>query len=123
LASWQTLTVARRLYKTTPYNRRMSQHTYEVIVRKDLEDLIPGFLANRQNEVGLLASALLKSDFAQLRQVGHRMKGVGGSYGFALITALGQQIEKFVSTCDLTGLAACVAQYRDFLSKLRVTFK
>jgi HPt (histidine-containing phosphotransfer) domain-containing protein len=101
----------------------MSQHTYEVVVRKDLEDLMPGFLANRQKEVGLLASALVASDFVQLRQLGHRMKGVGGSYGFALITALGRRVEHLVSTCDLTGIAACVAQYRDFLSKLRVTFK
>jgi HPt (histidine-containing phosphotransfer) domain-containing protein len=101
----------------------MSQHAYEVVVPRDLEDLIPRFLANRQKEVGLLASALLASDFAQLRQLSHRMKGVGTSYGFALITAIGQRIEQFVSTCDVAGLAACVAQYKDFLAKLRVTFK
>ena len=101
----------------------MSQYIYEVIVRKDLEDLIPRFLANRQKEVGLLASALLASDFVQLRQLAHRMKGVGSSYGFALITALGERIEDLVSTCNVTGLAACVAQYRDFLSKLSVTFE
>ena len=101
----------------------MSQHAYEVIVRKDLEDLIPGFLANRQKEVGLLASALVAEDFPQLRQLGHRMKGIGGSYGFALITALGERVERFVRSCDLTGVAGCVAEYRDFLSKVCIKFK
>jgi HPt (histidine-containing phosphotransfer) domain-containing protein len=101
----------------------MSQHTYEVVVRKDLEDLIPGFLANRRKEVGLLASALVASDFVQLRQLSHRMKGVGSSYGFALITALGERIDDFVSTCNVNGLAACVAQYKDFLSKVCISFK
>jgi HPt (histidine-containing phosphotransfer) domain-containing protein len=101
----------------------MSQQQYEVIVPKDLEDLIPTFLANRQKEVGLLTSALVASDFVRLRQLGHRMKGVGSSYGFALITMLGERIEHLVSRSDLTGLSACVAQYNDFLLKVSVKFK
>jgi hypothetical protein len=51
------------------------------------------------------------------------MKGVGAAYGFAPISAFGERVEHFVSTSDLGALAACVAQYQDFLSKLRVTFK
>jgi HPt (histidine-containing phosphotransfer) domain-containing protein len=100
----------------------MSQREYEVFVRKDLEDLIPTFLANRRKEIGLLTSALVASDFAQLRQLGHRMKGVGNSYGFALITTLGREIEHFANTSDATGLSACVARYNDFLSKVSVTY-
>jgi HPt (histidine-containing phosphotransfer) domain-containing protein len=101
----------------------MSQQEYEVIVRKDLEDLIPTFLANRQKEVGLLASALVAEDLATLRQLGHRMKGIGDSYGFGLITALGKRIEQFANTSDLSGLAECVAQYNEFLLKVNVRFK
>ena len=107
--------------KKHPYNPGMSQ--YEVELPKDLEELIPSFLANRQKEVGLLASALVASDFARLHKLGHRMKGVGAAYGFAPISAFGERVEHFVSTSDLGALAACVAQYQDFLSKLRVTFK
>jgi len=78
---------------------------------------------NRQKEVGLLASALVGSDFVRLRQLGHRMKGVGNSYGFALITLLGKRIEDFASSCDVAGVSACVAQYNDFLLKVSVTLK
>jgi HPt (histidine-containing phosphotransfer) domain-containing protein len=101
----------------------MGEYEIEVIVPKDLEDLIPSFLANRQRELALLTSALVASDLVRLRQLGHRMKGVGCAYGFAPITALGERVEHFVSACDLTSVAECVAQYGDFLSKLRVKFK
>jgi HPt (histidine-containing phosphotransfer) domain-containing protein len=101
----------------------MGQYKTEVIVPKDLEDLIPGFLANRQRELALLTSALVASDLVQLRQLGHHMKGIGSAYGFEPITTLGERVERFVRASDLTNVAECVAQYRDFLSKLRVTFK
>ena len=52
---------------------------YVVTVAKDLEDLIPVFFRNRQKEVEALRAALTAGDFEQLRQLGHRMKGVGNS--------------------------------------------
>ena len=101
----------------------MGQCEIEVVVPKDLEDLIPTFFANRQRELASLASALADSDLVRLGQLGHRMKGAGAAYGFAPITALGERVERFVGACDLASLEACVAQYRDLLSNLRVRFK
>ena len=53
-----------------------------VTVAKDLEDLVPTFMKNRAKELDTLRTALAGGDFEQLRQIGHRMKGVGNSYGF-----------------------------------------
>jgi len=61
----------------------MNDEAYKVTVAKDLEDLIPGFMRNRNKELETLKVALAAADFEQLRQLGHRMKGVGNSYGFA----------------------------------------
>src|SRR5438094_447007 len=70
--------------KTTAlYNRGMNDKAYKVTVAKDLEDLIPAFMRNRNKELETLKVALAAADFEQLRQLGHRMKGVGNSYGFA----------------------------------------
>ena len=63
----------------------MSADDYKVIVAKDLEDLIPVFMSNRHKELDSLRVALAAADFEQLRQLGHRMKGVGNSYGFNAI--------------------------------------
>jgi HPt (histidine-containing phosphotransfer) domain-containing protein len=71
----------------------MNHQAITVIVAKDLEDLIPTFMANRTKEVATLSAALGAGDMEQLRQLGHRMKGVGNSYGFEQISILGKQIE------------------------------
>jgi len=72
----------------------MNEQTITVTVAKDLEDLIPTFMTNRQKELEALRSALGAGDMGQLGQLGHRMKGVGNSYGFELISVLGKQLER-----------------------------
>jgi len=53
----------------------MTQGAHTVKVSKDLEDLIPTYLANRKKELESLRQALEAADFEQIRQIGHRMRG------------------------------------------------
>ena len=85
-----------------------------VKVAKDLEDLIPVFMKNRAKEVDTLRAAVGASDFEQLRQLGHRMKGVGNSYGFAHVSTLGKRIEDAAKASDQPALQACVDEYAVF---------
>lgn len=64
-----------------------------VHVDPELEELIPGFLANRRRDVASLRLLLEQRDYAAIRMIGHSMKGAGGGYGFDLITEYGDQIE------------------------------
>ena len=108
---------------TAPYNCRMNDEAYKVTVAKDLEDLIPAFMRNRSKELETLKVALAAADFEQLRQLGHRMKGVGNSYGFAQVSVLGQEIEDGARSGDRASLEANIAQYRDYLSKVQIAFE
>ena len=101
----------------------MNDDAYKVMVAKDLEDLIPGFMRNRNKELETLKVALAAADFEQLRQLGHRMKGVGNSYGFAQVSVLGQEIEDGARSGDRASLEANIAQYRDYLSKVQIAFE
>ena len=101
----------------------MNQQAYKVVVDRDLEDLIPVFLRNRHKEVDSLRAALAASDFEQLRQLGHRMKGVGNSYGFALVSTLGKQIEEGARSGDRASLEARILEYAEYLSKVEVTYE
>jgi len=94
-----------------------------VKVAKDLEDLIPTFLKNRAQELTTLGSALAGGEFDQLRQVGHRMKGVGNSYGFEQISVLGRQIEDAAKTSDREIIAKAVAEYADYLARVKVVYE
>lgn len=94
-----------------------------VTVAKDLEDLIPTFMKNRSKEIETLRAALAAGDVEQLRQLGHRMKGVGISYGFDKVSLLGKQIEDDAKATDLPGLEARIADYVDYLARVKIVYE
>ena len=100
----------------------MSDDAHIVRVSKDIEDLIPVFLANRKKELETLRAALAAGDFDQLRQLGHRKRGVGNSYGFERVSTLGKEIEEGARSGDRAALEAHIAAYGDYLSSVRVAY-
>ena len=101
----------------------MSEDTYKVKVAKDLEDLIPTFMGNRKKEVDALRVALAAADFEQLHQLGHRMRGVGNSYGFERVSVIGKHIEDGARSGDKASLEAQIDDYSDYLSKVQVAYE
>ena len=101
----------------------MKKEEFVVSVAKDLEDLIPVFMKNRRSELDALRAALAASDFEQLRQIGHRMKGVGNSYGFARVSDLGKRFEDGARAGNRATLEAAVAEYADYLERVRVVYE
>ena len=98
-------------------------NNYKVKVARDLEDLIPTFMSNRHKELEALRVALAASDFEHLRQLGHRMKGVGNSYGFDHVSVLGKQIEEGARSGNRASLEACIVDYREYLSRVEVAYE
>lgn len=101
----------------------MSDDAYKVKVAKDLEDLIPTFMSNRKKEVEALRTALAAADFEQLRQLGHRMRGVGNSYGFERVSVIGKHIEEGARSGDKASLEANIADYSDYLAKVQIAYE
>ena len=101
----------------------MNDGAYKVTVAKDLEDLVPTFLKNRRKELDNLRVALAAQDLEQLRQLGHRMKGVGVSYGFECVSTLGKTIEDGARSGDRASLEATIAKYEDYLARVQVAFE
>jgi HPt (histidine-containing phosphotransfer) domain-containing protein len=101
----------------------MSADDYKVKVAKDIEDLIPVFMKNRHKELEALRVALAAADFEQLRQLGHRMKGVGNSYGFDRVSTIGKYIEDGARSGDRAALQASISEYGDYLSKVQIAYE
>lgn len=101
----------------------MNDQTHIVTVAKDLEDLIPTFMKNRTQELETLRAALAAGDTEQLRQLGHRMKGVGNSYGFEKVSALGKRIEDDAKSDDRPGLETCIAEYAEYLARVTIVYE
>lgn len=101
----------------------MADIDYTAVVAKDLEDLIPVFIKNRAKEIDLLRAALGNGDFDQLKQIGHRMKGVGNSYGFGPISDFGKTIEDSAKTSDKAAIDGCIGAYADYLQKVQIVYE
>jgi HPt (histidine-containing phosphotransfer) domain-containing protein len=101
----------------------MDESSLKVRVDRDLEDLIPVFLQNRHKELDTLRVALASADFEQLRQLGHRMKGVGHSYGFDHVSTLGKHIEDGARSGDRASLEATISEYADYLAKVQISYE
>ncbi len=101
----------------------MTGETHKVVVAKDIADLIPQFLGNRRKEIDSLRGALAAADFEQLRQLGHRMRGVGNSYGFARVSLLGERIEQGARSSDHVAIENCISEYRDYLDRVQISYE
>ena len=101
----------------------MPESSETAVVPRELEALIPLFLANRGKELDALRAALAAEDFAALREIGHRMKGVGASYGFARISSFGTQIETGARSLDRAAVASQIEAYAGHLRSVRVVYE
>jgi HPt (histidine-containing phosphotransfer) domain-containing protein len=101
----------------------MNSESHKVIVAKDLEDLIPVFMGNRHKEIDSLRVALAAADFEQLRQLGHRMRGVGSSYGFDRVSVFGERIEAGARSGDHAAIENCISEYRDYLARVKISYE
>jgi histidine phosphotransfer protein HptB len=118
------MTFRRIRQRPSLYNRPpMTKPNLKVTVARDLADLIPVFFKNRHKELETLRSALASKDFEQLRQLGHRMKGVGNSYGFAKVSEIGKRIEDGARDSDRGAIEQCIGEYADYLSQVQVVYE
>ena len=96
--------------------------TGEIVVRVDPEyaDMIPAFLQNRAHDVAILREAMARRDLEGARKTGHTLKGVGGSYGFPAISAVGARIEDAAEQGHAELVTAAIEELADYLGRVRV---
>jgi len=100
----------------------MSDEKIIIQVDPDLEELIPGFLENRNLDVEKLRSALDENNFANLQSIGHSIKGVGGGYGFDLMSDLGADIESAAKESNADDIREKINQLADYLQRVEIEY-
>ncbi|MEC4890455.1 MAG: ATP-binding protein [Nitrospira sp.] len=85
---------------------------------QDLDRLREKFLHNRRLDLEILASAVRTSDWATIQTIGHRMKGLAGSYGFTEIGAIGTALEDAAHRRQLHRVAAEIHALTQILTPL-----
>ena len=91
-----------------------------VRIDPDIEDLVPGFLANRGKDVLRLEALVAAGAYADIRLLGHSMKGAGGGYGFDRISELGAAIEGAALRRDGAEVLVQSAALADYLARVEI---
>src|SRR5207247_11399100 len=94
-----------------------------VHIDPSLEDIVPGFLANRRRDVQKLETALQQNNLAQIRSIGHRIKGEGGVYGFIAISMLGVDLEQADAREDWAAMRRPAAELSEVRHRVTVVWR
>ena len=96
---------------------------FRVTVDSDLEELIPGFLENRRNDIQLIKDYLELNDFENISGLGHTMKGVGGGYGFDEISEIGWEIEQAAKNHNQEAIEKQVERLQYYLDHVQIEWE
>ncbi|MCG8607804.1 Hpt domain-containing protein [bacterium] len=94
-----------------------------VYIDPDLEDLTPGFLANRQNDTVVISKLIEAGDYAEIQRLGHSMKGSGGGYGFDEISNIGTCIEEAAKRANKDEILQQNKRLQHYISHVKVIYE
>jgi len=102
-----------------------NENLEKIIIQVDpeLEDLIPGFLENRQKDIKSMEEALKDNDFDTIRRIGHIMKGTGAGYGFDAITEIGTVLEQFAKEKNIEEIKKKIDELSLYLKRIEVRYE
>jgi HPt (histidine-containing phosphotransfer) domain-containing protein len=78
-----------------------------------VKSLLPTFLQRRAGDVQRIRDALALNDFKVIATIGHNLRGNGASYGFPMLSSIGEAMEKGAVARD----AAAIARALDLLTE------
>ena len=96
---------------------------YQVTVDEDLKELAIEYIEKRRSEMTTWESLLAEKNFPNLSSLGHKMKGVGESYGFSDLTRLGAELETAAKACDLAKVTQTVTAIKDYVLNVEIKFE
>lgn len=100
----------------------MEDNRMVVKIDPDLEDLIPGFMENRRKDIASILDALERGDFETVRSLGHSLKGVGGGYGFHVVSEMGALMENAARGGDEAAIRRHVDSLSLYLDGVQLEF-
>lgn len=92
-------------------------------VDPEIADIVPGFLENRQRDVGSLRNALAQGDYTTVQIAGHGMKGSGSGYGFDAVTEIGRNIEEAAKRRDAEEAERWIGALEEYLARVEVVYE
>ena len=82
--------------------------------------LIPNFMQHREEELKELDSLIAQQDYNAIANIGHRLAGNAGSYGFYEMGTMGAALEREAKAHNLTQIKDIAAQLRLHINDIEI---
>ncbi len=87
---------------------------------EDVADLSIRYLGKQEAELRALNEGLVTSDLEAIRSIGHKLKGSGAAHGFAFITDIGRELERYGEQGQYEEAKGAVERFASYLSRVRI---
>lgn len=94
-----------------------------VIIEQDIEELIPGFLKNREKDIVILTEAINNGDFETIQNRGHRIKGASATYGFKELSEIGKNIEIAAKKGQVDIIEEMIQAFKLYLQSIEIQYE
>ena len=109
-------------HSIAPEKNTVSSGRIHINVESHLQFLIPGFLEEMNLFCQDLKEAEIHRDFKLIKEISHKIKGAGGSYGFEAISLYGGNIEKAAINKNLDTIQKQLQKLSDYLINVEVSY-
>ena len=93
-----------------------------VRIDPDLRDLVPVFIAHKREDTQAIVAAIARADYEALGQLGHRIRGEGGSYGFEELTEIGTSLEIAAKARNLAAIRKSAQELTAYLDSVEIVY-
>ncbi|WP_141734881.1 Hpt domain-containing protein [Oligoflexus tunisiensis] len=93
-----------------------------VEIDKELEDVFPRYLRNREDDMMKIQAALEKKDFETLRQIGHKLAGNASGYGLLDLGEMARELERSAGDRQFDKCRLVSSQMKAYLADLKPKF-
>lgn len=88
----------------------------------DLMPVIPEYLEGRRRDCAEIKRLLVSGSMEKIKNLAHRMKGSGGSFGFDEISGIGEALELAAQASDAEAVRAAVVRLETYLARVSVVY-
>ena len=95
---------------------------FVVTIDKDIEEIVPMFLDNRQKDIESIKQHILDSELGQIEVISHKLAGNAGSYGFTDLGKIGAALEQACKDQNIEAIKIKYQEFCDYMTNVEVEF-
>jgi CheY-like chemotaxis protein len=94
----------------------------QVSIPQAIRSIIPQYLQDQRGAATSILVALEERDYQTIRELAHKMRGSGGSFGFDTLTNIGQNLEEAAQSKDQEAVRRWHHELNRYLDRVQVVY-